>query len=83
MTRNHFGADLSKDLPDVFDPRRGERRIVNRAPGIRAWLAGLDSTDCLKRFDVTLRQSASGNAFEPKARGSVSRFNEKSKCSRA
>ena len=34
-----------------------------------------------KHFDFTFRQRASGNAFEPTARGSVSRFNEKSKCS--
>ena len=52
MTRNHIGVDLSKDWLDVFDPRRGAQRITSRAPEIRAWLAGLDGTDCLV-FEAT------------------------------
>ena len=52
MTRNHIGVDLSKDWLDVFDPRRGAQRITSRASEIRAWLAGLDGTDCLV-FEAT------------------------------
>ena len=37
MTRNHIGVDLAKDVLEVFDPRRGEARIVNQPKAIARW----------------------------------------------
>ena len=45
MTRNHIGVDLSKDAIDVFDPRRGETRIVNQPKAIARWAARLGPDD--------------------------------------
>ena len=45
MTRNHIGVDLSKDALEVFDPRRGETRIVNQPKAIAPWAAGLGPED--------------------------------------
>ena len=45
MTRNHIGVDLSKDALDVFDPRRGETRIVNQPKAIARWAARLGPDD--------------------------------------
>ena len=45
MTRNHIGVDLSKDALDVFDPCRGETRIVNQRPAIARWAARLGPED--------------------------------------
>lgn len=45
MTRNHIGVDLSKDVLDVFDPCRGETRIVNAPKAIARWVARLGPED--------------------------------------
>jgi transposase len=45
MTRNPIGVDLSKDVLDICDPRRGESRIPNTVEAIAGWLAGLGPDD--------------------------------------
>ena len=45
MTRNHIGVDLCKDALDVFDPCRGETRILNQPKAIARWAARLDPDD--------------------------------------
>ena len=45
MTRNHIGVDLSKDALEVFDPCRGETRIVNQPKAIARWVARLRPED--------------------------------------
>jgi transposase len=45
MTRNHIGVDLSKDTIDVFDPLRGETRIVNQPKAIARWAERLGPDD--------------------------------------
>ena len=45
MTRNHIGVDLSKDVLDICDPRRGEARVANEPAAIAGWLAGLGPDD--------------------------------------
>ena len=47
MTRNHIGVDLSKDVLDICDPRRGEARIDNEPAAIARWLAGLGPNDVI------------------------------------
>lgn len=47
MTRNHIGVDLSKDVLDICDPRRGEARIANEPKAIAGWLAGLGPDDTI------------------------------------
>jgi transposase len=45
MARNHIGVDLSKDVLDICDPRRGATRIANRPAALRRWLAGFGPDD--------------------------------------
>ena len=47
MTRNHIGVDLSKDVLDICDPRRGEAQVANRPAAIARWLAGLGADDII------------------------------------
>jgi transposase len=47
MTRNHIGVDLSKDVLDICDPRRGEARIANAPRAIAGWMAGLGPDDVI------------------------------------
>jgi transposase len=47
MTRNHIGVDLSKDVLEICDPRRGEARVPNQPAAMARWLAGLGEEDIL------------------------------------
>jgi transposase len=47
MTRNYIGVDLSKDVLDICDPRRGEARIANEPKAIAGWMAGLGPGDVI------------------------------------
>lgn len=52
MPRNHIGVDLSKDVLDVCDPRRGEARIANRREEVVRWLENLGPEDVVV-FEAT------------------------------
>ena len=52
MTRNHIGVDLCKDALDVFDPCRGETRILNQPKAIARWAARLGPDDVVV-FEAT------------------------------
>jgi len=47
MTRNHIGVDLSKDVLDIHDPRRGTARLANRPGAIAAWMLRLGVDDII------------------------------------
>lgn len=69
MSRNHIGVDLSKDVLDVCDPRRGEARIANEPAAIAGWIAGLGPEDFVvyeatSGCDDALRR-ALGDAGQP------------------
>jgi transposase len=62
MARNHIGVDLSKDVLDICDPRRGEARVANEPAAIAGWLAGLGPDDVIvyeatSRCDRPLRRA--------------------------
>jgi transposase len=74
MTRNHIGVDLSKDVLDICDPRRGEARIANQPAAIAGWLAGLGADDMIV-YEATSRCDRPLRLALRKARGAGVRRN--------
>lgn len=49
----HIGCDISKSAIDIFDPRRGARRIANTAQDCSAFATGLCGTSALVVMEAT------------------------------
>jgi transposase len=54
MTRTYIGVDLSKDVLDIRDPRRGPARIANAPAALAPWLAGLEPDEVVV-YEATSR----------------------------